>query len=145
MKSREFYREMKKLLLPVLTPYGFVNTGSRKAVFYRQQTEDVYHIIAPWLVGRGGQWFDLKVMVKSPTIDTDFAERFPDNFGSACTLTPNGLNLSDTHVFRGNKLEGLIRNFKNQAHPALIEHAIPALDQVKTLKDLRNSPLNRAR
>ena len=60
MRSREFYRLFNKLLSPLLIPHGFTNLGSKQATFHRKTEGQIYHIITPWQVGRGGQWFDIK-------------------------------------------------------------------------------------
>lgn len=143
MKSREFYRLFNKLLSQLLIPHGFTNSGSKKATFHRQTDGEVYHIIVPWRVGRGGQWFDIKVLATSPLVDLSFSKSFPDNLGMPhdrlTGLELHGMVNSANHVFRGNKPEGLIRNFNNQAKPAIVEHAIPYLDKIQTLKDLRSN------
>jgi len=143
MKSREFYKLLNQLLTPLLTPYGFTKGDSKKAIFHRNVGDEVYHIICPWLVGRGGQWFDIKVLATSPLIDIHFFDNFPDNLGMPTDrptgLKPNGMTHLASGVFRGNKSEGLVRNFNTQAKPAIVKHAIPYLDKIDTLKKLRKS------
>ena len=143
MKSREFYRLFNKLLSPLLIPHGFTNENSKKATFHRQTDSHVYHIITPWLVGRGGQWFDIKILAASPLVDFSFLESFPDNLGMPndrlTGLEPHGLVYDASHVFRGNKPEGLTRNFNNQARPAIEAHAIPYLDKIQTIEDLKSN------
>lgn len=143
MKSREFYKLFNQLLPPLLIPYGFTKGDSKKARFHRKVGDEVYHIICPWLVGRGGQWFDIKVLATSPLIDIRFFDNFPDNLGMPTDrltgLMPNGMTHMASHAFRGNKSDGLIRNFNTQAKPAIVQHAIPFLDKIDTLKKLRKS------
>lgn len=143
MKSREFYKLFNQLLPPLLIPHGFTKGDSKKARFHRLVGDQVYHVICPWLTGRGGQWFDIKVLAISPLIDIRLFDNFPDNLGMPTDrltgLEPNGMTLMASHVFRGNKSEGLIRNFNAQAKPAIVQHAIPYLDKIDTLKKLRKS------
>ena len=143
MQSREFYRLFNKLLPPVLEPHGFVKDGSKKATFYRQTEGQVYHIITPWLTGRGGKWFDIKVLATSPLIEINFSEEFPDYLGMPPNrmtgLKSDGMALSASHVFRGNKSEGLIRNFNNHAKPAILKYAVPYLDDIQNLTHLRRN------
>lgn len=145
MKSREFYKLFRELLPPVLSPHGFTRTDSRKATFHRMTDHEVCHVIVPWLVGRGGQWFDIRVLATSPLIDIDFADQFPDKFGMpfdrSTSLDPDSgmTESSNSHVFRGNKAEGLLRNFERQAKPAIEKFAIPYLDNIQTLHDLRSA------
>ena len=141
MRSREFYKLSAELMSPVLKPQGFNNDGSKRSVFHRQVSDNIFHCIIPWLKGRGGATFEIRVLATSPLIDIEFAERFPDELGMPLDrmtdLDPTkGVTFISDHTFRGNKKEGFIRNFNNQAKPAIIEHAIPYLDKIDTLEKL---------
>ena len=144
MISREFYKLSNELMKPLLSPYGFTNNTSKKSVFHRQVSDDIYHFIVPWLMGRGGTRFEIKVLATSPLIDPRFSDRFPDHLSMPddrkTDLDPvKGVTFRASHTYRGNKKEGFVRNFNNQAKPAIIKYAIPHLDKIQTLKQLRSN------
>jgi len=127
---------------PILTPHGFSTEGSKKSVFHRQVSADVFHCVVPWLKGQGGTKFAIRVLVTSPLVDISFPTSFPDELGMPndreTGLDPiKGVTFHSNHTFRGNKKEGFIRNFNNQAKPAIVKYAIPYLDKIDTLKKLR--------
>jgi len=139
MNNKTFDKLVKKYVGTTLKPYGFTYEKSRHSTFYRQVSEDIYHIIFAEL-GGGGSWFHFEIVPTSPLIVPDFESVFPDdigfpNGGYSRLDTSRGVGMERT-TFRCSKEEGFVRNYKREGEPALLNLALPYLEKIRNLNDL---------
>ncbi len=140
MNNKLFDKLVRKHVGATLEPYGFTCEKSRHSTFYRQASDEIYHVVFTEL-GGGGSWFHFEIVPVSSLIIPDFESNFPDDFGF-----PNGgrsrlhsrLGVGmDRTTFRCSKEEGFVRNYQGEAELALESIALPYLDKIQTLKELR--------
>lgn len=139
MKNTQFDKLGRKYFGELLEPYGYSCEKSRLCTFYKQVSDDIYHVIVPDL-RMSGTTFIVVVYATSPLIEPEFANLFPDDLGITSGLgsslhVKRGIGVSQTH-FRCNKKEGFIRNFTKQAAPAILKHALPFLEKNTTLEEM---------
>ncbi|WP_143873519.1 hypothetical protein [Catenovulum sediminis] len=138
MNTKEFKQLALTYFGDVLTPYGFSSKDSEYCTFSRMRG-DLCDIIMP-ILSRDGSSFIIRVFVTSPVIDPAFEMRFPDTLGipsDVCSaLHPkHGVHFRE-HKYRCKYEEGFIRNFQNDAKPALLDKALPYLDAITKVEDL---------
>jgi hypothetical protein len=138
MREKEFDKLGNEYFGAVLEPYGFSAEKSRHCTFYKK-VGDLYHVIMPD-IDRSGTSFIIRVFTTSPLIDPSFDERFPDDIGipsDVCSaLHPvKGVGFRE-HNYRCKYEEGFVRNFNKDAKPALLEKALPYLNEITTLQDM---------
>ena len=144
MKAIEFDKLAREYFGEVLKPYGFSAEKSQYCTFYRQVGE-LYHVVMPDL-NSDGTSFIIRVFVTSSLIEPNFDERFPDNVGipsDVCSaLHPRRGVSFRAHNYRCKSEEGFIRNFNTDAKPALLEKALPYLDEITSVQDMLPSIKN---
>jgi len=139
MGPKKFTHMSRKYFGELLLKYGFSATDGDSPVFYRINQNDIYHIIFPML-GSRGVWFDLSVLGHSPILkDTSF-ENFPESVqdvtGGFSYLHPITGVGPDQKCYRCRTEEGFIRNFNQEAKPALEKFGLPYLDKLQTIDDV---------
>jgi len=139
MKEKQFDKLAKEHFGFILGSKGFSAERSKYSTFYRQVTDDIYHVIMPDL-SRDGAWFDIRVFAMSPLIEPQFDELFPDELripsDSFSLLHPKtGVGL-DQKKYPCRTEEGFTRNFNKDVVVALKEKALPYLDSITCLHDL---------
>jgi len=145
MKSREFYKLIRELLDPVLKTYGFSRTGSRRANYHRIVSGNIYHIIEPWLTGRTGDGYEIRVLATSPLIDISFDDRFPDRVGMPegrlTSLHPeHGMQITNSQYrFKARRADFLVEDFGRKTKQAIERFAIPYLNDIQNIQDLRSA------
>jgi hypothetical protein len=122
----------------LLKPYGFYCQNDENIAFYRVISNNIYHVIIPDL-SMDGTWFDIKVFATSPQIEPDFSPKLPISGGVPsdiyCYLHPV-YGVGERKQYRCNHEEGFIRNFTKEAKPAILEKALPFLDDITNLETL---------
>jgi len=146
LSDSEFFRLARRAFDDVLKPHGFSCAESRRATFYRKASDFVWHLVTPVRSVRLPK-YDVWVFPHSPAIEPSFVLKFPDHLSPAtdvwCHLHPTeGIGLSQ-EWYSGRTEEGFVRNFDRFVAPALIEHAIPYLENIRELDQLL--PLIRSR
>lgn len=124
---------------PLLTPHGFSCESSKRCVYWRKVSDEIYHIISPDALRRVDR-YDINVYATSPLILADFLEKFPDwipytnsNYGY---LSPeSGVGDYQKLYFCGNP-DAFMTSFNRDVAPALTNIAIPYLDEIQSMKDL---------
>ena len=139
MSPKTFSRLSRQYFGTFLAPYGFLTTRENSPLYYRINEHNIYHIISPRL-GSRGVWFDIMVYGHSPQLRDTFNDDFPENLtvpsGGLSYLHPKtGVGI-DQKLYRSRTEEGFVRNFKNEAKPALEHFGLPYLDKLKTLDDV---------
>jgi hypothetical protein len=123
----------------VLEPYGFSADLSKYSTFYREVSGGIFHVIKPDL-SNDGSWFDIRVFATTPLIEPDFNARFPDEVGipsDSFSLLHSRFGIgARQQKFRCKTEEGFTRNFNKEVAPALVEKAIPYLDNISSINDL---------
>ena len=130
---------MREELLPALSPYGFTCEGSSRATFHRRLTTEVYHLIAPdrfWY----RQCYDIWIFAAHPSL-CDFGSHFPDSLpiltGPASKLrVGHGVDVQGSTFSCANEMQ-LRAGLRNGAIPAVLSTALPYLDTIRCLEDLR--------
>ncbi len=146
MSPKTFSRLSREYFGTFLAPYGFLITDERSPLYYRINDNEIYHIVLPQL-GSRGVWFDVNVFGHSPRLRENFYEEFPDSVtipsDSFSYLHPKtGVGI-DQKLYPSRTEEGFVRNFKNEAKPALEHFGLPYLDKLKTLDDvIATIPIN---
>jgi len=139
MGPKKFAQMSRKFMGTLLSSHGFETIGEVSPIYYRVNENDIYHFISPRL-GSRGVWFDIMVFGHSPILQDNFHEEFPDNLGvtadSLGYLHPvTGVGM-DQQMYRCRTEEGFVRNFNQQAKPALEKFALPYLDKLQTIDDV---------
>jgi hypothetical protein len=138
MKEKQFDQLARQYFGELLTPYGFTCEKSRYSNFYRQVSEDIFHVVIPDFSRRGTHFY-LSVFATSPKIEPDFTTGFPDDIGiisdTLSYLHPI-YGMGERKQYRCNHEEGFIRNFTKEAKPAILEKALPFLDGITNLETL---------
>ena len=139
MTPAKFDKLATSLFGEVLEPKGFSSEKSRHCTFYRQVSDEIYHIVLPDK-GRDGSWYDVKVFPASPAIDPMFEKEFPDYLGfpsapHAYLHSITGVG-PDQEQFHCRTDDGMKRNFDKKVQPALVDKAVPFLDRIRTLQDM---------
>lgn len=139
MGPKKFTQMSRKYFGNYLKPYGFSTIRDSSPLYYRINENDVYHIISPRL-GSRGVWFDIMVYSHSPLLEDTFHQDFPDKLGvpsdSLSYLDPiTGVGF-DQKCYRCRTEEGFVRNFNQQAKPAIEEFGLPYLDKLQTIDDV---------
>lgn len=139
MKEKQFDLLVKENFGRILKPHGFSSDLSKYSTFYREVSDNIYHVIMPDL-SADGSWFDIRVFATSSVIEPDFSGRFPDEIGvpsdSFSLLHPRFGVGARQQKYRCKTEEGFVRNFNKDVMPALEDKAIPYLDEINSLKDL---------
>ena len=138
MKPKQFDKLASEAFGNVLGEAGFENSKSRHCTFYREASENFYHIVLPDL-GTRGAWYDVKVFAYSSLLDPRFSDRFPDDLGIPtgmfCYLAPSGVGPDQT-PFNCQSEENFTRRFESTVAPLLTSMALPYLDRFQSLNDL---------
>ncbi len=138
MKPKQFNKLASEAFGNVLGEAGFENSKSRHCTFYREASENFYHIVMPDL-STYGTWYDVKVFASSSLLDPRFSDLFPDYLGiptnSFCYLAPSGVGLDQT-PFNCTSEENFTRRFESTVAPLLTSIALPYLDRFQSLNDL---------
>jgi len=136
MGPKKFTQMSRKYFGELLAKYNFTSTDGNSPIFYRINENDVYHIVVPDL-GSRGVWFDMKVFSHSPELLDSFHQDFPDRLGvpsdSFSYLHPITGVGPDQKCYRCRTEEGFVRNFNQEAKPALEEFGLPYLDKIQTI------------
>lgn len=139
MKEKQFDLLAKENFGRILKPHGFSADLSKYSTFYREVSDNIYHVIMPDL-STDGSWFDIRVFATSSLIEPGFSEGFPDEVGipsdSFSLLHPRFGVGARQQKYRCKTEEGFIRNFSKDVISALEDKAIPYLDEINSLKDL---------
>lgn len=139
MGPKQFSSLSKKYFGEILEPLGFETYELVNPLYHRTNDNKISQVIIPQL-GSRGVWFDILIFVASPEIHQDFFKEFPnyvhDTSGGNCYLHPDTGVGFDQMMYRCRTKEGFIRNFLNQAKPALEQHALPYFDRIKSLNEL---------
>lgn len=139
MGPKQFSSLVKMYFGKCLEPIGFDFFDLYNPLFHRSY-DNISHVIMPQL-GSRGVWFDILVFVASPQIHhrffTDFPNYVHDTSGGRCYLHPDTGVGFDQMTYRCRTQEGFIRNFRNLAQPALERHALPYLEQFRSVEDLQ--------
>lgn len=139
MKEKQFDLLAREHFGLILKPKGFGVERSKYCAFYRQASNDIYHVIMPD-ISSDGTWFDIRVFATSPLIEPQFEELFPDGVGipsdSFSLLHPKFGVGARQQKFRCKTEDGFVRNFNSEVVPALESKALPYLDGINNLKDL---------
>ncbi len=139
MTPKQFDREARDAFSGVLSSEGFESSASKHCTFYRQVTDDLWHLIVPD-IGSRGVWYDVKVFATSSRIEPLFSERFPDELGVpadvCCYLDPTHGVGPRQYQYRCRTVEGFQRGFASLVRPALAEHALPYLEGITGLEAL---------
>ncbi len=139
MKEKRFNQLAREYFGSILEQNGFSVERSKFSTFYRQASDDIYHVIMPDL-SRDGTWFDIRVFVTSPLIEPQFNKGFPDTVAipsdSFSSLHPRFGVGARMHKYRCKTEEGFTRNFNKDVVVALKEKALPYLDSITCLHDL---------
>ena len=77
MTKTEFKRLIRANFDPILVPHGFSCEESKRCVYWRKVSEEIYHIISPDALRRVDR-YDINVYATSPLIEVDFYDKFPD-------------------------------------------------------------------
>ncbi len=139
LSSKLFHRYARKAFGEVLEPFGFLCQGTKYSTFWRKINKDIYHFILPDLSLRNFL-YDLHVFPHSPVLDEEFRRKFPDDLGFTTDSfsylhSKTGVG-PDQQGYRCRTKEGFLRNFNNLVKPALLNYAVPYLDQIKTIEDM---------
>jgi hypothetical protein len=147
LTQKQFDILARRAFEPVLRSHGFSCERSNHCTFYRRMPGDIYHFIVPDPLRRLPK-YDVKVFAHSPRLEAAWDAKFPDALG-----IPTG-SLSALHsrtgvgpnqeLFFCRTEEGFIRDFEVRVRPALGIFALPYLDRLKSLADLRRLKLNPA-
>jgi hypothetical protein len=139
MTKAEFKRLIRANFDPILTPHGFSCEGSKRCVYWRKVSDEIYHIISPDALRRVDR-YDVVVYATSPVIEEDFFDKFPDwvpyTNGDVGYLSPErGVGDYQKLYFCGNP-DAFMTSFKRDTAPALANIAVPYLDKIQTMEDL---------
>ena len=138
MKGKQFDKLGRELFAGVLGEYGFTCERSRHCTFYRQITEDIYHVVLPDLGSRGA-WYDVKVFPASPVLDRRFHEIFPNELGipsdSYCYLSEQGVGFRQ-QTYNCKYEDNMRRRFEKTVKKVLLEHAIPYVNRFHSIEDM---------
>lgn len=139
MSPKKFSLMSRKYIGTFLSLYKFEAIGEKSPLYYRVNENDIYHIVSPRL-GSRGVWFDVMVYGHSPKLRDTFEQDFPEKLtvpsDSLSYLHPiTGVGI-DQEMYRCRTDEGFIRNFNQQAKPAIEKFGLPYLDKLKTLDDV---------
>lgn len=143
MKAKQFDKAVRAALGPVLEPLGFTAVESKRSTFTRRvanehQDDGVVHVILPDRSTRGN-WFDVKVFPASPHTSPIFHLRFPDNLGvttgSRSYLGEKGVGTDQT-MFSSAREDSVQKAVNLRLGRLLREHAVPYLDQFRTVEDM---------
>jgi hypothetical protein len=138
MKEKQFNQLGRKYFGELLEPYGFTCEKSNYLVFYRQISNDIFHVVAPEL-SKDGTWFDIRAFATSHKIQPDFITRFPDDIAIPADMLAYldpVYGFGTQKQYRCNHEEGFIRNFTKEAKPAILEKALPFLDGITNIETL---------
>lgn len=149
MKTSKLEKTFLTVLSEPLRKHGFSSEGSQHSVFWRVHGEGIYNFIFP-AMKRNSDRFEVFVFPTHPEFNPLFRSSFPDRIGCAVwrgylseveglTSSAQWFNCVDDAI--------LDNNLKNKILPALINLAIPQLDEVRTLRDLApllHTPLSKA-
>lgn len=123
----------------VLSQYGFSTDGSKFSTFWRELEGKVFHFILAD-PRRYAATYDVKVFFSSPYIDTQFHSNFPDGLGFPTdTFCELKARVGITHPgsrFPCKDEVAFIKGFELAVRPALLEVAIPYLDQITTVDQM---------
>jgi hypothetical protein len=140
MNNTDFDRAIEVELGSHLRDLGFSSEGSQYCTFHRKFSEEIYHFVIPD-ISTDGTWFDVRVFGHSPRIDPLFYERFPDSLGIPSGSVSFLHDLTgvgpDQKRYRCRTKDGLIRNVRTEVLPAIHTHAIPYLNKITSLRELR--------
>ena len=139
MTRTEFKRLIRANFDPILIPHGFSCEGSKRCVYWRKVSDEIYHIISPDAL-RALDRYDINVYATSPLIEEGFFDKFPDwvpyTNGDFGYLSPErGVGDYQKLYFCGNP-DAFMTSFKRDTAPALLNIAIPYLDKLQTVEDL---------
>ena len=139
MTKAEFLRLIRANFDPILAPHGFSCEGSKRCVYWRKVSDEIYHIISPSALRRVDR-YDINVYATSPLIEEDFFDKFPDwlpfTNGDVGYLSPErGVGDYQKLYFCGNP-DAFMTSFQRDTAPALVEIAIPYLDRIQNMGDL---------
>lgn len=141
MSPKKFDALVIKHFGGLLAEYGFSAAGSKLSTFWRQIENDVYHFILADPM-RYSDTYSVKVFYSSPKIDPEFTARFPDSLGIPtdvyCELRPKVGIAQGGAKFPCKDESTFVRGFECAVRPALIELAIPYLDQIRTVEQMLN-------
>lgn len=137
MKIQEFNRTIRTYFDPILIPHGFSCEGSKRCVYWRKVSDEIFHLISPDLL-RGGDRYDITVYVSSPLIYGDFWKNFPDwipyTNGNNGYLSPEEGVADYQKLYFSRNQEAFESSFNRDASPALNKIAIPYLDRIQTIE-----------
>ncbi len=139
MKEKQFDLLAREHFGSVLKPKGFSVERSKYATFYKQVSDEIYHVVMPDL-SSDGTWFDIRVFAISPLIEPQFDKLFPDELGipsdSFSLLHPKtGVGL-DQKKYPCRTEDGFVRNFNKLIVDALDNKALSYLSSIISLADL---------
>jgi hypothetical protein len=145
MNSEDFYILAADYFGRELTANGFKCDGSKTSTYYRWVTDDIVHVVRPFL-SKNGTWYDIRVFATSPMIDFLFESRFPDSIGipsdSFSYLHPSTGVGCDQKQYHCKSAESFVRSFEQTVAPALRQHAVPFLDRIATIGELVSTVRN---
>ena len=146
LSQKQFDLVARRAFGSVLEPHGFSCADSKWCTFYRPLGNDLYHFIVPDRLRRLPK-FDIHVFAHSPVLDPENWEtRFPDTVGfptgSLSYLHSRTGVGPDQELYFCRTEEGLMRDFEGRVKPALITFALPFLDRIKSLPDLKRLTLH---
>jgi len=138
VKKAEFLQLIKDNFGPILLPRGFSPEGSKQGVFWRKSGDDIYHIISPSR-DRSMDRYSVAVYASSPIVYGDFWTYFPDlnllNGGSGYLSPEHGISDYKKMFFCRNP-EAFATSFNRDTAPALLNIALPYLDDITDMNDL---------
>ena len=139
MGPKKFTHMSRKHFGNFLKLHSFSTIRDSSPLYYRINDNDIYHIISPRL-GSRGVWFDIMVYSHSPLLEDTFLQDFPESLGvpsdSFSYLHPETGVGPDQKCYRCRTEEGFVRNFNQEAKPALQEFGLPYLDKIQTIDDV---------
>ena len=80
MRARDFDNSIKRIVGPVVEPWGFGCSGGRGCTFRRQVDADLFHFIV-FDIRRNGLEFEVMVFPGTPRLGPDQWASFPDFVG----------------------------------------------------------------
>lgn len=139
MSSKKFDALVSRYFGEVLAEHGFTTKGSKHSTFWRELDGDVFHFILADPM-RSFQVYDIKVFFSSPHIDPQFAANFPDSLGiptdTWCELKAGSGVTHGGSRFPCKDEATFVKGFEHAVKRALLEIAVPYLDQVKTVDQM---------
>lgn len=139
MLEHHFDKSVRRIVEPVVAPWGFATGDGRGCTFHRKVHDELFHFIHFSQLSSGIE-FEVWIFPGTPLLGSEQWARFPD-FVGVPTGRAAGLNAkvgvgggASRFPCRDSKVLDVA--LSRAAVPALQTHACPYLDHFQSLKDL---------